>query len=1231
MDVFSSEVGYLGRHNSARRLPRPSMKGNHTFPTFDPAGDLSRNFIERPSLLQTISDCLEQSPAESAKSSLPRVAVVHSLAGSGKSQIARKFASYWLERHTSFYWFDASSSSTLDNSFRGFARDASIIDAAASTSDESAYVRRKVCEWILKYGGEWLLVYDNYDIMELREDDDYNISKYFPLSASGRILVTTRNREVQTVTGGTLVDIGTMTEEESIALFVKSANLNLPDQTSDEWAELREIACQLLGSYPLAIAQGASYLRLGYMDETSDLSKLQRYKKQYSSHEVAILKAEGGMKVREYGQSVITTWDMSFEIIVSNNPAAAELLLLFGFFHHSVITMDLFVRAFERQRKMLQADGIDLTEPTFSWLGRLLVPTSNGSWDRDFHFDVALSLLQSYSLIQRTTGGAWSVHPLVHLWTVIGKQHPRLSLVEDRARLALSMLGGMYDPSVDSVSEQVHAMRMRMSNHMTSAIKTVQRYTKLLNLHFRSAVKASTLLRVDHVFDDAVQTPQQKAQRLGTRLALQAFANGSVQDGIDHISTLQSFKAVIICLNALNEAYSEDAAELMEIPMKLLPQVAANDPDVELKTQQLTFRMTLVTILNRSGQHEKINDFVEESIQFADECELEVDESYRLQAKGALLNTLTVPSQLGFQSDESKRLLLRRLEAFHEDCQFALGESHKTTVETLLGIAGIYRDIGQYERVSHLLNDLTTLYQRSPETLAPVYQRCLIQRTGLALKTKQVSKEIEAFSQLVEIMSKTSGPFDSETIDHKLSLISSSFRKASMENSKYQPLITNRDKWEAADDAIWKPVGLALAYKFVGDVKEIDALWDGAIAHMLLEESPGVGIDDFVYVFEVAAEESKRSTYQEVSNIMQRQVTRLRDLKKHMTQRIGLSRSAVLTLLKGFWGLVDSIGPFASSAEPRLMTIYLQHSQGLDSPNLWPKPRIFDIEGGQTEEQKARSQLGQSIITKIRSSPGHAKPYMLFMCVHSLELYYYGETTRESAPLDARSIDLLQKMAIKQFGEAHVLSLRMHFVNAITSQLLNAPIRREESEACIMEHRFKDIGRQGNRTSLSASSIFERLNTEYKKRGWYSLCRRLYEVTFQKLSISLGWCHEDTMQSLWFLLEMYWRVDGQPKFSLALQEIDTLYQRTEPNWKETFFVRMRQGGEFLLTQDLPEPASLVFRQVFTWVETFPHEKHDAKWMAQTWRYHGEALDTLGDEKGARDSKIQAELFDARAS
>lgn len=336
---------------------------------------------------------------------------------------------------------------------------------------------------------------------------------------------------------------------------------------------------------------------------------------------------------------------------------------------------------------------------------------------------------------------------------------------------------------------------------------------------------------------------------------------------------------------------------------------------------------------------------------------------------------------MGVQSDEFKRLLLGRLGDFHEDCQCALVESHRTTVEALLSIAVMHRDSGEYKGARHLLNDLTILYRGSPETLTNAYEGCLLQKIGLALKASQSLEELEAFSQLVDIVSRTSGPFDSETICHKLSLSLCSSRNVSIQDIKHKLMITETDKWEGADDAIWNPVGLALAYKYAGEVREIDALWDGVIEHMLLKESPGVGMDDFIYAFEVATEESKRSTYQEASKIMQRQVARLSDLKSQMTRRIGFSKSALLILLKGFWSVVDSIGTLASREEPRPIAIYPRHNQGLNSPSLWPKPRIFNIESGQIEERKSQRQLGQTIIIEIRSSPSHAKPYMLFICV----------------------------------------------------------------------------------------------------------------------------------------------------------------------------------------------------------------------------------------------------------
>jgi len=60
---------------------------------------------------------------------------------------------------------------------------------------------------------------------------------------------------------------------------------------------------------------------------------------------------------------------------------------------------------------------------------------------------------------------------------------------------------------------------------------------------------------------------------------------------------------------------------------------------------------------------------------------------------------------------------------------------------------------------------------------------------------------MRALSELVDIVSKTFGPFDSETIGHELPLFSRS-QDVSMENSKYQPMIVNRHKWEGTDDTI---------------------------------------------------------------------------------------------------------------------------------------------------------------------------------------------------------------------------------------------------------------------------------------------------------------------------------------------------------------------------------------------------------------------------------------------
>ena len=625
-------------------------------------GGISQIFVERPHVIRAIEESLDSSEAKSSRCAGLRIAVIQSLAGSGKSQIARSFAEHWLVEHSALHWFDASNTNTLNQSFQDFARDVGIVSGATSINNDATWIRRKVCGWIMACEEEWLLIFDNYDIMNLKEGDEYDIAAYFPLSAKGRILITSRNREVQSLIGGALLDIGQMTDDEATELFAKHAQIGTLLDSPDERDALREIACDLLGSYPLAIAQGASYFRHGFQASAPLLVRLQRYRQQYFSHEEAVLHAATGLKVRDYGRSVLATLEMSFELIAANNRAAAELLLLFGFFHHNNITDEIFSRAFVRRDHLLPDDGIDISG-SFAWLGTVLAPDLEGQWDRHFDFDVALNLLANYSLIQRTGDGAWNVHPLVHRWTVFSKQYPGLSTIEDRARIALALLGQFYDYSADTASYEVWQIKLRNSVHANSAVNTVMRGTKLLDLYSSSTsvVKARTLVRLNHMFfGESTQTPQENASRLGSRLILQALANGSVQDGLEHISSLQSLKAALIDLNDFVAILPEGAHEVMAVPIYLLPMVAEKDSEVELHTQHLTFQLTLINMLKKSGQYGRAVDLVEACLVYTEQFELDLDPAFRLRVRGSAFSTLSGPPSNPGQSRDTKLKILSR-------------------------------------------------------------------------------------------------------------------------------------------------------------------------------------------------------------------------------------------------------------------------------------------------------------------------------------------------------------------------------------------------------------------------------------------------------------------------------------------------------------------------------------------------------------------------------------------
>jgi hypothetical protein len=237
--------------------------------------------------------------------------------------------------------------------------------------------------------GRWFLILDNADNTDIfslipakeLEHRSRPLSSYIPQTITGSVLLTTRDRRVASwlSTGyASAITVDLMTPEDAEQLLFTK----IPDGISSalERAELvRE-----LDYLPLAITQAAAYISARVTRMT-----VPRYLALYRNDEVSqsrLLDEESGDLRRDPGMpnSVIRTWQISFDQIKKKWPSAAKLLSLIA---------------------MLDRQGI----PDF-----LL----HASYPNDLDLEAALSPLEEFSLISVERGSTkFEIHRLVQLAT----------------------------------------------------------------------------------------------------------------------------------------------------------------------------------------------------------------------------------------------------------------------------------------------------------------------------------------------------------------------------------------------------------------------------------------------------------------------------------------------------------------------------------------------------------------------------------------------------------------------------------------------------------------------------------------------------------------------------------------------------------------------------------------------------------------------------------------------
>ncbi|PVF99242.1 TPR-like protein [Serendipita vermifera] len=384
---------------------------------FNPRPPLVGGFVGRNDILEAMRTTHFETT--STRHNAPRVTVLTGLGGSGKTQIALKFASEFEEKYTdgSVYFLDASSQATLETDLKSL---------VTSQSDPGL----DTLVWLASTKGCWLIIMDNAD------DPSLDLVKFIPRCSHGHIIITTRNHLRKILAPKSTHPVDSLPLDDSITLLLETSGY----EDNEVNRQHSEKIAQELGCLPLALAHAGAYILLRQCLDT--------YLKTYRDSRSQLL----GRKVdllHDYPHSVATTIEMSFKRL---SPRSQDLLGLLCHLDARSIPRGLIEQAAGRRfLHVAMETELSLRTETTEYaeiLTSILCP--QGDWS-SFEFDSLIEECEQYSLVQFVTQYGekfYSMHVLVQGFLQAARSvvrgHPSSRLV---ARLLGSTvtIGGRWE------------------------------------------------------------------------------------------------------------------------------------------------------------------------------------------------------------------------------------------------------------------------------------------------------------------------------------------------------------------------------------------------------------------------------------------------------------------------------------------------------------------------------------------------------------------------------------------------------------------------------------------------------------------------------------------------------------------------------------------------------------------------------------------------------------------
>ncbi|KAJ0335179.1 hypothetical protein COL154_013769 [Colletotrichum chrysophilum] len=295
------------------------------------------------------------------------------------------------------FWVHGSTKATFEESYRSIAD----VLTLPRRHDPDVDILVLVRDWLQREDVSlWLMIIDNADDIQMlfsKRNSEKLITSYLPKRENSKILITSRSSDAaERLTGSVrmIYTVPTMEDEQALQLLQKKLGRDV-----NEAAALR--LSRTLECIPLAVNQAAAYINkrsprvtiLSYLDEFQKSEK----------RKGTLLRSDRG-DIRRYdgvSNSVVVTWQVTFEQIKREQPRAANMLSLMSYFHAQNIP-----------EYMLHNYGSgDIHSEEGS-------DEDGGTSDVDFEDD--LDVLRGYSLVTITaTPGLLEMHSLVQFCTKV--------------------------------------------------------------------------------------------------------------------------------------------------------------------------------------------------------------------------------------------------------------------------------------------------------------------------------------------------------------------------------------------------------------------------------------------------------------------------------------------------------------------------------------------------------------------------------------------------------------------------------------------------------------------------------------------------------------------------------------------------------------------------------------------------------------------------------------------